>query len=403
MFIDFKLTLFILFIFLPLPGKAQRVFVKNIDGVNRSYLYYQSQDISSAGSNKPLLIVLHKNGSDAREAYQHLTQGITSKDFIVLFANGFKNYWSCHPDSVLNDAAFLKTMIADAYDNFHINRNRVYLLHDSSNECTSAGFRREYPDSGIQNFALKNYDDKEFSRTVENIQFSRLHSANRFSLWDDPLINKKMNFIDSLKNYRLHNRWVIDYRIGGFTWLPSAKTGVVDETYMDLSKAHAYMGFTVTKWMNDSLAWFVDAGTLKVPKKKDMAGTRMKVGGGMIIPFTLGVKYAFFRRPFLTPYGLIGAGFTSVILAGARFNPANITPGQLPNLKSGSRIAFQMMLGSGFDIRLSKRIMVGGHARYVHSAKFKTLGEVHAVRGMDLSASIGFILNANSVKKLPVR
>lgn len=78
-----------------------------------------------------------------------------------------------------------------------------------------------------------------------------------------------------------------------------------------------------------------------------------------------------------------------------------MTSGTRPNLNSEMRMVFHTSIGTGIDLRVTKRFTAGAHLRYLHSANFESAGEVDAIRGFNLNVGLGYIINANSMRKLP--
>ena len=120
----------------------------------------------------------------------------------------------------------------------------------------------------------------------------------------------------------------------------------------------------------------------------------------MIIPITVGFKYAL-PRVRAHPYFLLGSGFMQVMVFGGKMNPGAMTSGARPNLNAEMRMVFHTTIGTGIDLRFAKRFTFGAHLRYLHSANFESAGEVDAIRGFNLNVGLGYIINANSLKKLP--
>ncbi|MBA4055701.1 MAG: hypothetical protein C0490_13380 [Marivirga sp.] len=146
--------------------------------------------------------------------------------------------------------------------------------------------------------------------------------------------------------------------------------------------------------MNDSMAWFLDIGWLRLPQKQEVDGARIEAGGGMIVPVTIGLRYTLYRKK-ARPYFLLGTGPMQVIVFGGRFR-MDSDPSQIKNkINAEARFALHTAIGTGMDYRMGKRIVVGAHARYIHSSEFESTGSVNAVRGFNLSLSGGYIIGAN--------
>lgn len=394
-----------LLVIISVKGTAQRVFVNAVGGVNRSYLYYSNSINNDYNSNKPVVIILHKNGETARDAFAKAAWKSIGEPTILIFPNAIKNLWNCRDEASLdNDVRFLKFILSETYNNFHHDRNRVFVIGDKDNECLIQKFQQQYPKAlaTFETWKLNSDKDSLIALSgVQNLLRKPVQVDTTYSLWSDPTIKKKMDPIDSLKGYRLHNRLVVEVRYGGFAMVGSVRTGITDGTYAKLYNSHSFLDIHLSKWMNDSMAWFIDIGRLKVPQTQEAtASGSIKTGGGMIMPLTLGFKYAL-PRVRAHPYFLLGSGIMQVMVFGGRLNTGSMTSGARPNLNAEMRMVFHTTIGTGIDLRFAKRFTFGAHLRYLHSANFDSAGEVDAIRGFNLNVGLGYIINANSMKKLP--
>ena len=385
-------------------ASAQRVFVSKIEGHNRSYLFYSNTTNYDLNSNKPVVIILHENGQSAREAFEQAPWKSVKEPAIFIFPNAIKGKWDCTNDSTsANDIRFIESIIKDTYVNFHSDRNRAYVIGGAANECIVTRLRSENaktPVSFSQRPAASRDSIAVLGKVAEVLK-TRVEADTTYALWIDPFLPQKLDPIDSLKGYRLHNRLVIDVRYGGFGMMGSVRTWKEDGTYSDFFKAHSFIDIHLTKWMNDSIAWFIDIGRLKVPMTQETTESGViRSGGGMIMPLTLGFKYALPRVPG-NPYFLLGSGFIQAMAFGGRMNPGAMSSGTRPNFDAEMRMVFHTTIGTGIDLRLTKRFMVGAHLRYIHSAEFKSAAKVDAIRGFNFNFGLGYIINANSLKKLP--
>lgn len=386
-------------------AEAQRVFITNINGVNRSYLLYSNTANYDMNTNKPILILLHENGKFGKDAYAKAAWKSVKEPAIFVFPNAVKGVWDCTNDSTsVNDIEFLRKIISDTYQNFHIDRNRVYVLGSTVNECLITQFKVQNPkiSASFSRWEQSSTDSLKAVRDVEQALRTVTKADSSYALWEDPLRPKRLSPIDSLKGFRLHNRIVVEVRYGAFGMMGSARTWITDGTYADFYKARSVLDVHVTKWMNDSVAWFVDVGRIQVPMSQEVTGSgTIKSGGGMIMPLTLGFKYAL-PRVKAHPYFLLGSGVIQAMAFGGKINPGSMpAAGARPNFNNEMRMVFHTTIGTGIDLRFTKRFTLGAHLRYIHSAQFKSAAKVDAIRGFNLNVGLGYIINANSLRKLP--
>ncbi|MBE9463849.1 hypothetical protein ACFP1I_08375 [Dyadobacter subterraneus] len=398
------IVIFSLFLF-SFQSSAQRIFVNTIGGVNRSFLYYSNSSTNDYRSSRPVVIILHKSGETAREAFAKTVWKYIKEPTILIFPNAVNKIWDCKDEaSADHDIEFLKFILEDTYNNFHHDRNRVFIFSEKSSECIAQKFRQKYPKllNDYQTWIQTNKNDSLSALgSVQSLLEKTVKTDTTYSLWDNPAVRKKMDPIDSLKEYRLHNRVILEVRYGGFAMLGSVHTGITDGTYAKLYNAHSFLDIHLTKWMNDSIAWFIDIGRLKVPQTQETtAGGSLRTGGGMVMPLTIGLKYAL-PRVRAHPYFLLGSGVVQVLVFGGKMSPGAVSSGARPNLNSEVRMVFHTTIGTGIDLRFAKRFTLGANLRYIHSANFESAGKVDAIRGFNLNVGLGYIINANSLKKLP--
>ncbi|MCF0059100.1 hypothetical protein [Dyadobacter sp. CY356] len=396
--------LFVLTSSVILPSVAQRVFVQNIEGINRSYLFYSNTSNYDRNSNRPVIIVLHENGQSARDAFSKAPWKSIKEPTIFIFPNAVNGTWNCKDQSsAASDTKFISAILSDLYVNYHNDRNRIHILANQSAACLAEKLKSENLSisATFNGSDWKRTDSLTVIKDIEKVLKTKVQADTTFNLWEDPLYVKKISPIDSLKGYRLHNRAVLEVRYGTFAMLGSVRTGINDGTYTDFFKSHSFIDIHFTKWMNDSIAWFVDVGRLKVPMKQDPSSDGViRSGGGMIIPVTVGLKYAFPRLKG-RPYLMLGTGVIQAMAFGGKIRPGAMSSGARPNLDAEVRMVFHTTIGTGVDLRFSKRFMVGAHLRYLHSAQFKSAAKVDAIRGFNLNFGLAYIINANSIKKLP--
>lgn len=326
-----------------------------------------------------------------------------SRPVVMLLPSPSKEVWTCSDAIKLKDnVTFLQTILAEVYANFHIDRNRVYIVSDASSKCLAESFVNRFPQQAVLvpstvSAAASVNGMIDIANTVLDIRPS---STPVYKKWENPLFDaeaRRVEVEDSIKRVRWERRTSIEFRMGGLYLLPGVRSEK-DKTYMNIRDAHSVLDLHVTSWMNDSMAWFVDVGWIKVPQKQEVDGVRIEAGGGMILPITVGFRYAFHRSK-MRPYILLGTGPMSVLVFGGRFS-TNINPDYIKNkIKAEARVAFHTTLGTGIDGRLGKRILTGVHLRYIHSSEFESAGAVNAIRGFTASISAGYILGANRLKQ----
>lgn len=378
-------------------ANGQRAFLANVNGVSRSYHLYNSGTREDQ-PNLPLIIFLGIDpaGIESIGKSDPILTGL-NVPAILVFPASIKE--PCAGNTALtNDLAFLKTIAEEVYENLRINRNKVFIISRGKSDCLAESYVKANPQAiaSTRHFSNSEEDLSTLLEAARNFLISDAGSSQHYDLWRNPLYNEeehKKEVEDSIKLVRWGRRVSVELRTGLFFMHPSVRTEK-DQTYMDISDARQLLDLHITSWMNDSMGWFVDIGWLKLPQKQEVDGARIEAGGGMILPVTFGLRYALYRQK-ARPYFLLGAGPMPVIVFGGRFS-MNSDPNQIKNkIKAEARFALHTTIGTGMDYRIGKRIVVGGHARYIHSSEFKTAGSVNAIRGFNISLSGGYIIGAN--------
>jgi hypothetical protein len=381
---------------------AQSFFSTTINGKSRSYLVAQPK---GENLNQPLLIVLRSGTIKSLEqnAMDSIWQSLTTSSTLV-FPVALGGKWNCE-DSVKEnyDVLFLSTLISEVYGSFHINRNKVYLISDEDGLCLSEQFYSKNTKSiSLLPFVATNEEAarkaNSFSNKEDNQQLGyELYKKTKLYLGDE-----EKDKADSIKMNTWGRRLTVEFHMGDFSLMNLVRTNVSDKTRMGISNISNVIGVQVTKWMDNSLGWYADLSYLNVASKEDFSfsssGLSGELGFGFIVPLSFGLKYGFGNHPF-RPYFLLGSGPMLVSAVGGRITSSG---GGIPdpNNLSGDitpiiRITSQLTLGSGFDIRLSKRFLLSGQFLYIHSANFKSVGKIEAVKGFSTNLSIGFIFGAN--------
>lgn len=385
------------------PSQAQRFFITPMGDINRvyrlSHAYTDEQMV-----NAPVILWLFSDAQSLKAipAQDSIWKRV-NRPVVMLLPSPAKEVWTCSDEVKLqNNVAFLQTILGEVYTNFHIDRNRVYIVSDAPSKCLAESFVNRFPQQATlvptAASTVVSVDGMiDLANTILDIQPS---STPVFKKWENPLFNPeahKAEVEDSIKRVRWERRVSVEFRMGGLYLLPSVRSEK-DKTYMNIRDAHSVLDLHVTSWMNDSMAWFVDIGWIKLPQKQEVDGVRIEAGGGMILPITVGFRYAFHRSK-TRPYILLGTGPMAVMVFGGRFS-TSINPDYIKNkIKAEARTAFHTTLGTGIDGRLSKRILTGVHLRYIHSSEFESAGAVNAIRGFTASFSVGYILGANRLKQ----
>lgn len=381
---------------------AQRTFLVSVRGQQKSYAvtHVNARDDQY---NLPL-VVLALNAAGGK-------LGVSIDDLKAQLAGGhviLAAPFSLFPDagcsdinSIENNLLLLQTIIEDAYNNFRIDRNRVFVIGSVADACLMDSLVRRYPGavSGVKKLNSADLSSAGIARALAEVLTRKAAGGEKFQLWSNPLVteeSRKIQYEDSIRQHRWQKRTTVEFRFGRFDMLGSVKTDA-DRTYMDVTDAHAMQELHINRWMSDSFAWFLDIGRLKVPQRQEFNGARIEMGGGMIMFVTYGLKYTFYRHK-LRPYVSLATGPLSFMVFGGKFSQ-NSDPSQAKNnIEAEVRTAMQTRLGVGIEGRLGKRIALGAHVIYIHSSAFESAGSVRAIRGFDNSLSFGYILGANRLK-----
>jgi hypothetical protein len=390
-------------------SQAQNAFITTVNGKNRGYLLTQSKDTSP---NQPLIILLHQKGASALTSYRTTAfWKKLSKPTTLVFPMTKDSIWSCDDSKdTENDLLLLKQLIQEGYENFQIDRNRVYIIGEGESYCLAKLFKERYPQLVNATVHFKPTADTNLLTTGNDLINQPVDNNTSFELWkrpEQPGRDYKKEHEDSMKLAQWHKRTAVEIRMGRFAMLNHVKTGIDDKTYMDISNAQQLIDLSLSKWMNDSIAWFVNIAWLRVPQKQEVKftyqGTNVLIkgegGGGAIVPITVGFKYALHHYQ-LRPYVLLGTGLTIVAVLGGKFKTTsiNIDPSSIRNnIEAEIRVVSHIVFGSGCEWKLGKRIILGSHIQYMHSAQFKSAGQVNAIKGFSTSIGLGYVFG---IKKL---
>lgn len=401
-----KFTFFLFLISLPTLLSAQRIFTVTVKGENRTYLYAQKSS-NKEEANQPLVIVLHPGQENAYAAYKSLKAhwDTLEQPVHLAFPNAINSKWDCEPQyGIVNDAELIHTIIEDAFTNFHINRNKVYVLFGDGSSCLSDVYQSLYPNtvSGTSHFkAIDSTLVTQVNHFLEVKQEKETPKEQSYALWRPPVtdLEPKEDPMDSLIKHTLHKRWVLTLHTGRLFLLGNVKTDISDGTYVDLSDANAFLGLQVTRWMNDTIGWFFDISRLKVPETQVSSGNVNAMGSGVVMPITIGFKYAFMYGKF-RPYAFLGTGPMTLMVFGGRLYSSGSTGMMRPSMNHEMRTVFHTSLGGGADVRIGRYVILGGEVRYIHSAEFDSAGSIDAIRGFNFNISASFILNADRKKSI---
>lgn len=383
-------------------GWSQKAFLKQVNDQNRVYLYTNSS--GSKAYNKPLVLILHPDHSNPQEVYGSGELWNTiSPEVDIIFPGGWQDSWSCQDTlQQQTDAVFLKEIVDMAFSNFKIDRNRVYLITLPGSSCVGSFLLEKYPGviSQVVNLLANQSDAEHIIREIERLLDTGKSTEISYSLYERPVSGFQMDPMDSLKQYSWHQRWVLGIHTGGLFIVGSARTETSDKTYMDIADSHSFTGIEVTKWMSDSMAWFLDISRLKIPMKQDLGSYTVTTGGGMVMPITIGFKYQIWKHYFYKPYVMLGTGPMQVMVFGGRFSTTSSQVNLMDKIDAEMRLTFHTTIGTGVDMRFGKRIVIGGQLRYIHSARFDPAGSINAVRAFNLNISASYILNAKKERSL---
>ncbi len=406
-----KIVFILVLLGLPRFVQAQRVFVAKSGSINRTYINYTTNGDKTISPNLPVVVVLPPSGDDARKTFASNGAWLASRrPAVFLFPNPGENQWRCADSTRADqDTDFIDLIIKETYSNFHIDRNRVYLLGNNQQACLIERLKKKYPHLVAYSLTVDQRtlsDSTTMAKVISELLAGNYRSEADHELWKNVAGTGGMTRVDSIKEFTWHRRIVLEFRPGLFFMNSSVKTGITDKTYMDISNSHSTFDIHLTKWVNDSIAWFVDIGRLKIPQKQEIDGDLLETGGGMVFLFTAGFKYALPRHKY-RPYISLGTGVIPVMIFGGKLSTLSMGSGSGPpssrptSIKAEARVALHTTLETGFDWRFGKRLVLGGHLRYIHSGNFDTAGKVNGIKGLQVNGSVGYIFNANRVKNLP--
>lgn len=386
---------------------GQRLFSINTNPHTRGYLITMS---GRELPNLPLIIILHANGSSALQTFcsESLWKNL-SIPAILAFPIAKNENWGCQDSTEsYSNQNFLSLLIEHAYENYKVDRNRVYIIASDEGYCFSQNFYKSHSKmvAAVFEYSPKQEADEKSIVTAINLMIRSAPEKDMgYQLWkktDLDGISDEETRIDSIKRNRWERRMTIAVKASRFVMLPVVKTGIDDKTYTDMSDVKRLYILEATKWMRDSMAWFINVGWLKVPKKQEVsfeyngatASVNGEGSGGAIFPVAIGFKYALHRYEF-RPYFQLGTGPMVVFVAGGEFTTSSTTldPAAVRDkIKSELRLVMHFSLGSGYEWRLGKHLYNTGELKYLHSGRFDSIGQVNAIKGFSIGFGFGYIM-----------
>jgi hypothetical protein len=370
---------------------GQNGFAVNVKGINRTYemIYQKEKDYH----NRPLIILMTKSINNKKQFFH--------SDFLIAIPIALGKKWYCDDGNIgANEVDFIKRVRDDVYLNFKFDRNRFYILVDSSARCLAERFVVDYPQYLAKIKSIVSDDSISYRQMLGDTSFQ----SDSFERWSNPLKENPwaMSASDSLRRFKWKNRIVISINKGGFYMLNAVNTGVDDQTYMDISRSSSWQSIRINGHFTESSSWVFEIGWLRIDQKQEIGfsyrGSSVVVkgegGGGAVIPVSVGLKYSC-KQYWLRPYILLGTGITSVLVFGGQFKTtsSNLDPSAMRNdIQSEIRVTTHVSLESGCDWRVGKRMIINGHVQYLHSSKFKSAGQVDAIKGVSASIGLGYVI-----------
>lgn len=401
------LAAFVLVLVFADRSTGQSFFSIKINDQNRGYLVVASR---SESPNLPLVIVLHADGASAMQAFRsEAVWQKMSRPALLAFPLLKHESWGCRDRTAFyENEIFLSRLIDQIYENYRVDRNRVYIMASGEGYCFIQDFYKGNPSklAGVFEYSVKQEDDEQsIAAAIDVLIPAGSEKDMGYQLWQKVRLDDRSEEeikADSIRRNRWHGRTAIALKASRFIMLPGVKTGIDDKTYMDISNVKTLYTLEVTRWINDSMALFIDASWLKIPQKQEVtfdymgsnASVKGEGGGGAIVPIAIGFKYALHRSAF-RPYCQLSTGPIMVFVVGGKFkaNSSTLDPSAVrTNLDSESRLVIHFSLGSGYEWRLGKRIYNTGELKYLHSGHFDSAGQVDAIRGFSFGLGFGYIL-----------
>ncbi|ODS79061.1 MAG: hypothetical protein ABS46_16295 [Cytophagaceae bacterium SCN 52-12] len=399
-------------------GYAQRLFAIKTDSTSRTYLLHTHLKEEDAGHNAPLVILLAPKGLTASDIYDRtLYAKQLYRQAVIALPNALQSDWGCASEDALSanrNAEFLVRMIEEIYRNFKINRDDITIISNGRDSCAVSRVREKYP--SVQWQSSDYLGPGEFARTKLLQEIHGLLSTETprnsafFEPYTDPFAPKVITPLERMIEQGYYNRWVVNIRYGGMTFLKSIRTEMKEDAYLDLSKSVAPLSFGITKWFSDSTAWFLEFSRMPVSRQQKINGNSLSIGGGMMRNVTIGFKYAPLTEKRLRPYFSLATGAMWINIRGGKITMNGSPPpstggappaGRPPGFAGDQRRVFlHTTLEAGADYRLTRRLIINTSLKYLHSAQFEPLGSIKAARGFSFLIGAGYVLNARSTKKL---
>lgn len=383
---------------------AQSFFSIDVDSLTRRYNIVKKP--GGGEPNQPLVIILHANQTPALEVNTLSEKMIAvNKNIVFAIPLGINARWGCAREEndiniKQNDIALIKKIIADAHEYYTIDRNRVYIISDTTSSCLGNFLMNEPEDIVAKHLIAPDMQTDSLISYLQTVQFSNEWiTSKKYELYIDESQIKEANRAAMLSNFK--KRWALSLGIGPFMLFNSAvapeKNSTVNiQDYKTMLDIKAGYFFTQSLSLNASIRWLIIKkyqNINHVSIGSDGLNVDASGSGGALIPTTLNVQYHLLtnnKRPYLS----LGGGY---IVGGIKSGGINVQSGTLDKKIETTKFSTPLFTAAaGFEWRLTPGFGLNVETSYLHSLRYsEEVGNTVLLRGMQVAISTSFYFGSH--------
>lgn len=388
------------FVLLAGSAFAQHVFSIEVDTLTRSYLVIESS--RNVSEQLPLIVLLHDNDV-APFSLARLNWSTLQRPAIVAMPVAWRGQWSCsREDLPSNDETFLMNVIFKVQRDFNVDTKRVFMVGMGNASCVASQFTKRHPE--LVRTAV-NWNRASAVPITSPGQAQGLDSllaqntADVTAAAGDTLLPIDDDMTSSAGfSYVGHS--TLAFHLGRWQQSRRSRGSPDTVTLTDLADYHLMFGFELGYHLTAQWSFVLGTDVLIIPKEQRINGISWGGGqgiqvsasgkGGIVIPYGVGVRYAFPRKA-VVPFFSTMAGSTFMFIGGgsATGSPGNISR----NIVKRKVSLFRYSVDAGCDVRLKPGTSLQLKAGYTFSSKISPeLASVDRFEGLHISGGLVFTI-----------